>query len=364
MGGGENALKSTQRSVKEGIRDSIARTNMPKPDAATLGMLFWGALLSFGYAIPWSSSFLLLSQLGIKLFVARDRETCSRIQQRVKWFSHTADSGKGYGYFIGKWFFGSANIFNEGNGAPHFDIWIITTDAKYAELSRDQREVTSPSDSGLLPAPLPQESPCDAQPAPKPPKDIQVYERTGSYGSVWFKSRRIRGEALKPLAYCTDQDAAVSGILKYYAQHRHAVALLHGPPGTGKTAVSFLVAERLNASYCNTLKPWQPGDSLGDLYCEARPSEEKPLVICFDEIDGPIFNMMDGKAPHLSKRTPTAIVDKEGWNRMLDDIDRGFFPYLILVMTTNVPPSAIRGKDEAYLRTGRVNVEIELKQKK
>lgn len=353
-------------SVKEGIRDSVACTNMPKPDAATLGMLFWGALLSFAYAIPWSSSFLLLSQLGIKLFVARDRETCSRIQQRVKWFSHTADSGKGYGYFIGKWFFGSANIFNEGNGAPHFDIWIITTDAKYAELSRDQREVASSSDSGLLPAPTPleSESPSDAPPAPKPPKDIQVYERTGSYGSVWFKSRRIRGEALKPLAYCTDQDAAVSGILKYYAQHRHAVALLHGPPGTGKTAVSFLVAERLNASYCNTLKPWQPGDSLGDLYCEARPSEEKPLVICFDEIDGPIFNMMDGKAPHLSKSTPTAIVDKEGWNRMLDDIDRGFFPYLILVMTTNVPPSAIRGKDEAYLRTGRVNVEIELKQKK
>lgn len=319
-----------------------------------IGLFFWGAFLSILYSIPWSFIFIFTSFLGIKLFVSQDKEICSRIQQKIKLFSHTGDCGKGHGYFIGWMYFG--NIVN--NNITNYrssEVWIITTENMYKYLCKDVSR-----ENEIFKTFKEKKNKLNCNEKIELQKEIQLYQRCGTYGNAWYKKRQIGGECLKTLYYCEEQTLAIDNILKYYKEHKHVVALLHGKPGTGKTAVSFMIAQKLNASYCNTIKPWQPGDFINDIYCEARPCAENPLIICFDEIDGPLHKLLDCSIL-INKNVPTSILDKESWNRMLDDIDRGFFPHLLLIMTTNSNPEKIRERDEALLRKGRVHVEIKLK---
>ena len=52
---------------------------------------------------------------------------------------------------------------------------------------------------------------------------------------------------------------------------------------------------------------------------------------------------------------PISVQNKTGWNRMLDEIGRGLYPHLILLMTSNRDPAFIRSLDPSYIREGRVN---------
>jgi hypothetical protein len=40
----------------------------------------------------------------------------------------------------------------------------------------------------------------------------------------------------------------------------------------------------------------------------------------------------------------------------LDEIDRGMFPHLVLVLTSNRDPAFIRALDPSYIREGRVDL--------
>ena len=45
---------------------------------------------------------------------------------------------------------------------------------------------------------------------------------------------------------------------------------------------------------------------------------------------------------------------------MLDEIQRGLYPHLIIIMTTNKNPEFINNLDPSYLREGRVDIICEL----
>jgi len=139
------------------------------------------------------------------------------------------------------------------------------------------------------------------------------------------------------------------------------VVFLYGPPGTGKSMIGVLLAAKLGGYYCNTLKPWQPGDSLGGLYSEVEPSKEKPLVLVFDEVDGVLMSIHKGIRDH--KELPIAIQNKTGWNRMFDEIGRGIYPHLIILLTSNREPEFIDSLDPSYIRPGRVDEIIGLHDK-
>jgi hypothetical protein len=120
-----------------------------------------------------------------------------------------------------------------------------------------------------------------------------------------------------------------------------------------------MLTERLKGSYCNTLKPWQPGDALGSLHNEVEPTAEAPLIVAFDEVDGVLVRLHTGAIlPH--KSFPTEIIDKASWNQFLDNIHRGMFPHLIVVMTSNRGPEFVRALCPSYLREGRVDMVFEL----
>jgi len=304
---------------------------MPVPSALTA--FFGGALLSLWGSVPWVMIFLVTQLFGVRLYVVKEKDIALRIQKRLTNSSHVADAGKGYGYSVGRWYFTSVSIERNEYG-DKYDIWMIATADSYETLTRENDDV-APVGGPDMPV----------------RKAMTVFDRVGSFTNVWFKRRNITLPDIEPRP---EQMAVMGAICAHQEKRGHTVVFLHGPPGSGKSMIGVMLARRMGAAYCNTLKPWQPGDMLADLYAEAEPTAEKPLVLAFDEFDGALMAIHVGIPTH--KAVPISIGDKAGWNKFLDEIDRGMFPHLVLVLTSNRDPAFIRALDPSYIREGRVDL--------
>ena len=303
-----------------------------------LTQLFAINLLSY---IPWSLIFLLVQRFGIRLYSIKKSEECTRIQNRLKISSHTTDGGKGYGYSCGYWYILHIQGDSDGNNY----VTMIATEASYKSLTDDVKE----PDKSLFEQGW-------KLPTIKEDTKITVLDRSGTFGNVWYRTRTRDAKDL-PMG---QQDIVVKTIIEDYMKRMHTVAYIHGNPGTGKSMIGILVANEFSSYFCNTLKPWQPGDNLAGLVGEAEPTPQKPLIVVFDEIDQVLLRIHEGIPSH--KNMPTAVTDKSGWNHLLDSIQRGMYPNLILILTSNRGPEFINTLDSSYLRKGRVDNIFEMTQ--
>lgn len=183
--------------------------------------------------------------------------------------------------------------------------------------------------------------------------DITIFERIGSLSNPWYKKRTLKIKSMVPRP---NQDVVIQKIKEHQAEHGHTVAYLYGLPGTGKSVIGILLANMYKSSYCNTLKPWQPGDNVGGLYSDVEPTADAPLILVFDEFDRPLQQINTGIKPH--PKLPIQLADKTGWNQLLDEIHIGVYPNLILLLTSNTSPDLIREMDPSYIREGRVDLLI------
>jgi hypothetical protein len=294
-------------------------------------------LINFINYIPFTFIFLITQIFGIRLYYIKKSEECNRIQNRIKFSSHTTDGGKGYGYSYGYWYL--LHI----SGEESIVIYMIATADSYkAMIEENKQEDLSLFEQGWNPPENCEES------------KVTVFDRTGNYGNVWFR-QRTRDTKDVPMG---QQAIIVNSIIDDYMKRRHTVAFIHGKPGTGKSMIGILIANRFSSSFCNTIHPWQPGDTIGTLVSEVEPTAQKPLIIVFDEVDLTIIKIHKGITQH--KNVPTAVSDKSGWNHMLDSIQRGMYPNIILIMTSNRGPEFINSLDSSYIRKGRVDKIFEM----
>ena len=304
------------------------------------------SLLGLGYLasyIPWTVIFLLTQHFGVRLYSLKDKEDCKRIQKRMSdHCSHTADDGKGFGYSVGFWYIASISIESFDSGDKYV-IWLIATAASYDNLIKDKDEDVKKIDNTSEPNPLITKT------------TLNVYERTGSFYNSHFKKRELK---VKPIIPRPEQESIIKTVREHQDLHEHTVVYLYGPPGKGKSLIGILLANECNGSYCNTLKPWQPGDTIGSLYAEVEPTKNSPLILVFDEFDTALLRIHAGIDSH--KNLPIHVADKTGWNQMLDEIQLGMYPHLILLITSNKPPSFIEALDPSYIREGRVDCCMEL----
>jgi len=298
----------------------------------TGGILLATGLNLLNY-VPFTAIFLLTQLFGIRLYTVTRREDCIKIQKRVKYCSHLTN-GKGEGYSIGYWYMMSITII-EGDENDRYCVYMIATAATYEALLQDNEPRPTHASSDDVPE----------------PKLVTVYERLGSFQHAWFKKRTFALPSLKPRPI---QATTIEAIKEHHDRVGHTVAYLHGPPGSGKSMIGVLLAEMHGGAYCNTLRPWQPGDSLAALYSEVEPTKEKPLILAFDEIDDPLQKIHAGIPPH--KSLPICVHDKPSWNHMLDEIQRGMYPNLVIIFTSNKTPDFIREIDPSYIREGRVDL--------
>ena len=303
----------------------------------TASLVSIGFLASLSSYIPWTMIFLLTQLFGVRLYSLKDKEDCKRIQKRISnHCSHTADDSKGFGYSIGFWYFMSITI-DELEEGDRYNIWLIATAASYEALIKVKDVVVSDDSEAIEKTAL------------------TVYDRLGTYYNSYYKRREIKIQSISPRP---EQQCIIDKIREHQDAHEHTVVYLYGPPGKGKSLVGILLANEYKGSYCNTMKPWQPGDTVSAVYSEVEPTKESPLILVFDEFDTALMKIHDGIESH--KSLPTQVADKTGWNQMLDEIQIGMYPYLILLITSNKPPSFIEALDPSYIREGRVDLSIEL----
>lgn len=295
--------------------------------------------INFINYIPWTFVFLITQIFGIRLYYIKKSEECTRIQNRIKVSSHTTDGGKCYGYSYGYWYL----LHLTGDGDDIMKAYIIATADSFKALTEEVKEDDkSLFEQGWSP--------------PKPTDDskIEIYERYGEFGRTWFRKRSRDAKDI-PMG---QQETIVDKIIEDYMKRKHTVVFIHGPPGTGKSMVGILVANKFSSSFCNTLKPWQPGDTIGCLLSEMETTPQKPLIVVFDEIDLTIVKIHEGIPSH--KTVPTAVQDKSGWNIMFDAIQRGFYPNIIVIITSNKGPDFINSLDSSYIRKRRVDLTFEM----
>jgi hypothetical protein len=281
--------------------------------------------------IPWTSIFFFTQMFGIRLYTLRRREECQRIQKKLgSWSSHMAEDGKGSGYSFGYWYFLHIHVDSSDYG-DKYKLWLIGTEDSYTMLT-----TIEDSSKKIIDEIVPEIS-------------FDIIERHGSFNNSYYLKRKLK-MSIEPMAM---QKKIIDEIQESYNRTGHYSVYIYGEPGTGKSMIPLLLANCVKGMYCSTFNPWLPGDTLCGLYNEAEPTAKKPLILALDEVDSALVKIHEGIPQH--KTIPISVADKSGWNHLLDDIQRGLYPHLILILTSNKDPSFINDMDPSYLRERRID---------
>lgn len=301
-------------------------------------VLFTGAVFAVANMIlnmfPWAFVFILLRYVNVRVYRVSDREKVLRIQKRIVNSCYYTDDDKAFGYAVGYWYILHLSVEND------IHAWVVTTPKCFALLILpcNQLNTTCPVTDNILSVPK--------------SSYLTIYKRSGTYSNMWYRRSLIEFKLVDPYV---KQFEIIEKIEAHYSDNNHTVAYITGPPGVGKTMIGKILAQRLNGVYCNSLKPWQPGDTLDELYNEAEPSKVKPLIVAFDEVDV-VIDMITNNQIQPHKNIPVSVKDKTGWNALFDMIDDGMYPYLVIVLTANETFTNGLKKDPSLLREGRVNL--------
>lgn len=287
-----------------------------------LSNLFSQCILNILSYIPFTTLFYkLLFYFGLHTYYIYDVNIIRRVQKRLTPQCNIISDERGFGPVFGKWYYVSIRSDY---------VIIIANKDKYEKLTEefhDEKTILQKS-------------------------QITIYDRTGPYTHNWYDKRTIY---IHSMQCWPKQEEIIDRILQQYNSKKHAVALLHGPPGSGKSMTGFHLTIQLKGNYCNVFKPWMPNTTLASLYTASTPSEDSPLILAMDEFDEPLLKIHNGDIP-INEKLPTLITDKTGWNLFFDEIQRGMYPFVIIILTTNKSPQFFHDLDPSYIRKGRIDL--------
>jgi hypothetical protein len=248
------------------------------------------------------------------------------------------ENGKPYGLFYGKWYFGYIYS-NETQHNQGHTMYLVIKRAKFEEITNEKDENVGTEK-----------------------KIIHIRERRGNPWWWEYSDRKYDASKFLKKEARVGQQEIIEDILKTVngKASRSGTFFLYGDPGTGKSLLTLLLAKQIGAYYCDTWKPTDPGDDLSKVYSTISPDDDKQLVMVLEECDKLLVNVIDGIKPHLY--IPIPLMDKSDWNSMLDKVtDLGFYPNLILILTSNVTLDAIHKLDSSILRDGRIDKSYHMK---
>lgn len=259
------------------------------------------------------------------------------------------------GWIIGKWYIGYVLKSNSTRGDTSLELFIFCHKKYYNAniLKTDDEDIEDNTPGKDI--------------KKRKPKNITFYERDGNaYWNLYYIQRQIPCTTLIARDY---QQTIIDKIYEDYLHRSYTVILLYGYPGKGKSMIPYLLAkymleEKYNnfqkykkISLIDTFNPFQPGDKFSTLYTKVSPSKDSPLIVVIEEIDIMIMKIHTNTLS-LHNDIPTLITNKIEWNMFLDRFDRGLYPNVIFIMTTNKNITYFDNLDDSYMRKNRVNIKL------
>jgi hypothetical protein len=311
-------------------------------------------LMSLVTSIPILYTFpmILAHFFKIQGYKISDQTECNQLINKLQIRrSVFYQNGRPFGLFYGKWYIGYIYSNESQHGSQGQIMYIIMKRATY-EITTGKTSLLRPDTASAATATAVPEN-----------KIIDIRERRGN--PWWWEYSDRKYDATKflkrePRDYQQNIIDDILSIIKNKSS-RSGTFFIYGEPGTGKSLLTLLLAKQIGAYYCDTWKPTDPGDNLSKVYSTISPDDDKPLVLVLEECDKLIINVLDGNVkPHLY--IPIPMMDKSDWNSMLDKVtDLGFYPNLILILTSNISRDEIHEKDASVLRDGRIDKAYHMK---
>lgn len=266
-----------------------------------------------------------------KYVITGDKEITNSIMKKIMnhifytEVSHINGRNQPSGYFIGKKYYGYIEI-KDGT-----TITIYTKEETYNQLMEQEEKET-------------EKEIIEYKPLIK--NKLNVFIRKGTYRNIYYNSLRLDLSHINPIG---DQQPVIGSIKTLYNKNERASIFIHGVTGAGKSTIGYLLAKELNASYCHTFNPTEPGDYLSNLIVDIR-TQDDPVVIVIEEVDVLIKKINDGIDKNVE--IPIEIYNKTTWNNFMDDL---IFYKIVLIFTSNTSKKDIDKIDPSYLRQGRID---------
>jgi hypothetical protein len=277
----------------------------------------------------------ILNLIGLKIYIAKSFHV-ETIKKNVLYASKWTVDGTPCGIVFGKWFIGHLDTM--GYDDENKTIFISTkkwVNQIFSTKKTNNAEIDK--------------------------KEAIFYEKNISFNNPFYISLRIP-EISKTIKPTTCQESCINEIIEkfIFMDRKNITIFLYGETGSGKTILTYLLANKLLENkeiskiyYTNGFNPTDYGDSFINLYNKISPTKSSPLIIVLEEIDQILNVVHESKLKKRSQNMPM-VYDKTGWSKFLDSFDHGFYPNVILIMTSNKSIDKINNMDPSYLRPGRI----------
>lgn len=308
-------------------------------------ILGFGLITSFFNLIPYSLVILPISyylQNTLRIYTLTRKEDCLKLQSKINAGCTHSTEQMGYGYSCGYWYFLHLEV-TPGFEGTSYKAWIICTKKRFDALMKEDKV---------------KDLPCSEELAPVPKEVFYVLEKSsGTYANTYYRMRELERYSIVPTQ---TQQKIIDEEIDIFKKKGSGVFFISGACGKGKSMTAVFLAKKLGGLYCEDCTPWEPGDSIQSMYMDFQvqmSKENKALIVCLDEVDVVLEKIYANKIPN-NETVQTSVRDKIGWNKLFSKIERGLFPNLIIVMTSNKSPEEItkaNGNDASLLRKGRID---------
>ena len=306
-------------------------------------LIFASAIIS----IIWSFPFIFGQLLGLQFYIVTEDKVL-KLLKKMKKVSSLKRNDDPAGWVIGYPFIGYIYT-TAGHHETNCELYLFTTKKYFAEKLKEIEQINEP----LVKT--------------ENPININIFERYGSYAELYYMRRTFNLDYFEPRE---EQKNIIDKIITSFEEKRNNVTILYGEKGTGKSMIPLLLAKELSKKYspeednlvkfCDTFKPTEPGDSFVCVYNRTSPTKNSPLILVIEEFDTIVHSIHHNMiVPH--NMSPILIKDKPSWNQFFDRFDRKYYPWTIVILTTNVTPEFINSMDPSYIREGRIDSIYEVK---
>jgi hypothetical protein len=325
-----HTIDAVSATASSGVSDAANSVMLPPYITSTLLFAISGF---FSFSLLWSLFLYPVSAFGWNVYLIDDERHLQTLKQKYVRSATIINNNEAFGWVFGYWYIGY--IYATGDR-------FSKTQSCYILARKDlMNDVTQPvftEDVG------------------RKEIYIKLHDRCGNYDYIYYTERKLNVTDFHPREA---QAQAIDHIEKYYKENKFATVLLAGPPNAGKSVISLLLTKRLKGSLVYEFNPTEPGNNFNNLYNKANPTFSCPLIVTFEEVDGMIEAIHQGKVLRHEHK-PISIYNKATWNTFMDNIDHRFYPFVVFLFTTNRLLQWFETLDPSYMRQGRVNVKIRL----